>query len=184
MKPGSRSGRLLLVCDRLAVPPDPRGAGIAQPIKHPAPSPGTFVSLAHGWPHGTVDVVRDMARQVERRSGPYPLRDQLFYRVFLPLAVFVNLALGVVILLRLSPAGWTQWLEVGTGVFCCVVAGWLAAAAWSKFYWNNAMARQVAVWRRIADAFFGWLEEAPVPADALTRLKTSLDEVVPKTTPS
>jgi hypothetical protein len=41
------------------------------------------------------------------------------------------------------------------------------------------MARQVAVWRRIADTFFAWLEEAPLPADSLHRLKSSLDEVVP-----
>ena len=124
----------------------------------------------------------DIARQVERRS--YSVRDLLFYRVFLPLAVFVNLGLGVVILAGLRPDGWTGALEVGTGAFCCMVAGWLAASAWSKSYWNNAMARQVAVWRRIADAFFGWLEEAPVPAESLTRLKSSLDEVVPKANPS
>lgn len=124
----------------------------------------------------------DIVRQVER-TGSYPLRDRLFYRVFLPLAVLANLGLGVVILGGLRPDGWTGWLEVGTGAFCCLVAGWLAAAAWSKSYWNNAMARQVAVWRRIADAFFGWLEDAPVPAEALTRLKTSLDEVVPNPNP-
>jgi hypothetical protein len=41
------------------------------------------------------------------------------------------------------------------------------------------MARQVAVWRRIADAFFAWLEDAPLPPEALHRLKSSLDEVVP-----
>ena len=125
----------------------------------------------------------DIVRQVERRTGSYPLRDRLFYKVFLPLAVLANLGLGVAILGGLRPDGWTGWLEIGTGAFCCLVAGWLAAAAWSKSYWNNAMARQVAVWRRIADAFFGWLEDAPVPAEALTRLKTSLDEVVPNTNP-
>jgi TRAP-type C4-dicarboxylate transport system permease small subunit len=103
----------------------------------------------------------------------------LFFRVFLPLGVLANLGLGVVILAGLHPDGWPGWLEVVTGVFCCVVAGWLAASAWSKSYWNNAMARQVAVWHRIAGAFFGWLEEAPLPAEALTRLKTSLDEAVP-----
>jgi hypothetical protein len=130
-----------------------------------------------------VTVVDDI-RQVERRAASHSRKDRLFYRVFLPLAVVVNLGLGVAILAGLGPAGWTGWLEVGTGAFCCLVAGWLAAAAWSKFYWNNAMARQVAVWRRIADAFFGWLEEAPVPAEALIRLRTSLDEVVPKPNPS
>jgi hypothetical protein len=123
----------------------------------------------------------DIVRQVDRRSGSYRLRDRLFYRVFLPLGVLANLGLGVFILSGLRPEGWTGRLEVATGAFCCVVAGWLAAAAWSKSYWNNTMARQIAVWRRIADAFFAWLEEAPLPAEALTRLKRSLDEAVPNT---
>jgi hypothetical protein len=121
----------------------------------------------------------DIVRRVDRRS--YRLRDRLFYRVFLPLGVLANLGLGVFILSGLRPEGWTGRLEVATGAFCCVVAGWLAAAAWSKSYWNNTMARQIAVWRRIADAFFAWLEEAPLPAEALTRLKRSLDEAVPNT---
>jgi hypothetical protein len=38
----------------------------------------------------------------------------------------------------------------------------------------------VAIWRKIADTIFAWLEEAPLPADALNRLNRSLDEVVPK----
>lgn len=127
----------------------------------------------------TVHVMDDIVRQVDRRSRSRSLRDQLFYRVFLPLAVLANLGLGIVILGGLHPEGWPGWLEVGTGAFCCLVAGWLAAAAWSKSYWNNAMARQVAVWQRIAGAFFGWLEDAPLPAEALNRLKTSLDEALP-----
>jgi uncharacterized membrane protein len=131
--------------------------------------------------HGTVFFVEDIVRQVDRRASSYETRDRLFYRVFLPLGMLANLGLGVFILAGLHPYAWTGWLEVGTGAFCCMVAGWLAAAAWSKSYWNNAMARQVAVWRRIADAFFSWLEEAPLPADALTRLKSSLDEAVPTT---
>jgi hypothetical protein len=130
---------------------------------------------------GTVFFVEDIVRQVDKRASTYMRRDRLFYRVFLPLGVLANLGLGVFILSGLSPVGWTGRLELATGAFCCVVAGWLAAAAWSKSYWNNAMARQVAVWRRIADAFFAWLEEAPLPADALTRLKSSLDEAVPTT---
>ena len=109
------------------------------------------------------------------------MRDRLFYRVFLPLGMLANLGLGVFILTGLHPNAWTGWLEVGTGAFCCMVAGWLAAAAWSKSYWNKSMVRQVATWRRIADAFFAWLEEAPLPAEALSRLKTSLDEAVPST---
>lgn len=107
---------------------------------------------------------------------------RIFYSVFLPLGVIANLALGLVILVGLRPIGWSEWLQVGTGAFCCLVAGWLAAAAWSKSYWNRSMARQVALWRRIADTFFAWLEEAPLPAEALHRLKSSLDEVVPAST--
>jgi hypothetical protein len=99
--------------------------------------------------------------------------------VFLPLGVLANLMLGFLLLAGLRPQGWSDWLLVSTGAFCCVVAGWLAAAAWSKAYWSRAMSRQVTVWRRIADTFFAWLEEAPLPAEALTQLKTSLDEAVP-----
>jgi hypothetical protein len=103
---------------------------------------------------------------------------RLFYRVFLPIAVAVNLGLGLFILSELQPVGWLGLLEVGTGAFCCVVAGWLAAAAWSKSYWGGAMARQIAAWRQIADAIFAWLEEAPLPADALQPLQRSLEDVV------
>jgi hypothetical protein len=105
------------------------------------------------------------------------LTGRIFYRVFLPMAVVVNLGLGVVVLSNLRPEGWLGWLVVATGAFCCIVAGWLAAAAWSKSYWGSAMARQIVAWRQIADAIFAWLEEAPLPAEALLRLKRSLDEV-------
>jgi hypothetical protein len=107
----------------------------------------------------------------ERSSGRF------FYRVFIPIAVAVNLGLGIVILSYLGPNGRLGWLEVTTGAFCCIVAGWLAASAWSKSYWGGAMTRQIAAWRQIADAIFTWLEEAPLPAEALQRLKRSLDEV-------
>ena len=103
---------------------------------------------------------------------------RFFYRVVVPIAVAMNLGLGLVVLSVLKPVGWLGWLEVGTGAFCCVVAGWLAASAWAKSYWGSAMARQINVWRQIADAIFAWLEEAPLPADALQPLKRSLDEVV------
>jgi hypothetical protein len=105
--------------------------------------------------------------------------ESLFFRLFLPLGVVVNLALGIWILTGLKPQAWSDWLQISTGAFCCVVAGWLAAAAWSKAYWARAMKRQVTVWRKIADTFFVWLEEAPLPPEALTQLKTSLDEAVP-----
>jgi hypothetical protein len=102
-----------------------------------------------------------------------------FYRVFLPIGVALNLGLGILILSYLRPDAWLGWLEVATGAFCCLVAGWLASAAWSKSYWGGAMARQIAMWRQMADAIFGWLEEAPLPAEALQRLQRSLDDVVP-----
>jgi hypothetical protein len=108
-------------------------------------------------------------------------RDTIFYRVFLPISVAANLALGLVILSGLQPHEWIGWLQVGSGAFCCLVAGWLSAAAWSKSYWGNTMKRQVATWHRISNAFFLWLEEAQPPTEALHRLKKSLDEVVPGT---
>jgi hypothetical protein len=105
--------------------------------------------------------------------------ESIFFRVFLPVGVVVNLVLGILILTGLRPQSWSDWLQVTTGAFCCLVAGWLAAAAWSKAYWSRAMKRQVTVWHKIADTFFVWLEDAPLPAEALTQLKTSLDEAVP-----
>ena len=94
----------------------------------------------------------------------------------MPLGVVANLALGIAVLSDLRPDGWAGWLMVAGGAFCCMIAGWLAAAAWSKSYWNRSMARQVAVWRRIADTLFNWVEDAPVPPESLNRLKTSLEE--------
>ncbi|HSS62322.1 MAG TPA: hypothetical protein VLK30_12790, partial [Candidatus Limnocylindrales bacterium] len=104
---------------------------------------------------------------------------RLFYGLFLPIGVLANLALGVVILAGRNPATWSDWLEIATGALCCVIAGWLAAAAWSKFYWYRSMSRQVQTWGRIADAFFAWVEEAPLPAESLHSLKSSLEEAVP-----
>jgi hypothetical protein len=115
-----------------------------------------------------------------RRISP-EARGQLFYRLFLPLGIVANLGLGIWVLSNVKPTMvWLDWLMVGTGAFCCMVAGWLAAAAWSKSYWNRTMVRQISVWRRISDTFFAWLEEAPLPPEALHRLKTSLDEAVPQ----
>ena len=106
-------------------------------------------------------------------------RHRLFYSIFLPLGVLANLGLGLMILSDLNPHQWSDWLQVATGAFCCTIAGWLAAAAWSKSYWHRSMAVQVATWKRITDAFFAWVEEAPVPAESLTSLKTTLEEAVP-----
>ena len=107
-------------------------------------------------------------------------RANIFYRVILPVFTLANLFLGIVTLVQLHPwsSGWLGWLELGTGAFCCAIAGWLAGAGWSKSYWGSAMERQVTAWRRIVDAMFGWIEEAPVPADSLRTLKRSLDETL------
>lgn len=125
--------------------------------------------------------MQDTMRQLHRRSkSDAATGNGWFFRAFLPLGIASNLAFGVFVLARLQPDGWSGWLVLAAGAFCCGVAGWLAAALWSRFYWNNALVRQVTLWRRIADVFFGWLEEAPVPVDALHGLKRSLDEVVPQ----
>jgi len=108
---------------------------------------------------------------------------RVFYAILLPLGVVANLGLGVAVLTDLKPVGLQGWLLVVVGGFCCLIAGWLAAVAWSKSYWNRTMARQVAVWRRISDTIFAWIEDAPMPAESLHRLKTSLDEAVPGSKP-
>jgi hypothetical protein len=102
---------------------------------------------------------------------------RIFYAIFLPFGAAVNLTLGLIVLTELKAEGDFGWLELGTGAFCCAIAGWLAASSWSRFYWKRSMAVQVARWRRIADAFFVWLEDAPVPAETVKSLKSSLEEV-------
>jgi hypothetical protein len=104
---------------------------------------------------------------------------RFFYSVFLPLGAVANLVLGLIALVQMKLDSEFGWLALGTGAFCCMIAGWLAASAWSKSYWNRTMVRQISTWRRIADAFFAWLEDVPLPAESLHRLKSSLDEVVP-----
>jgi len=100
------------------------------------------------------------------------------YSALLRIGVVANLGLGLVVLVALRRAGWSGWLQLGTGAFCCLIAGWIAAAGWSMSYWNRSMARQVATWRRIADTFCAWVEEVPVPTEALHQLKSSLEEAV------
>lgn len=106
---------------------------------------------------------------------------RLFYGLFLPAGILANMVLGILILTGLSPTTWSAWLQIGTGALCCMIAGWLAASAWSRFYWSRSMSRQVNTWHRIADAFFAWVEEAPLPAESLHSLKTSLEQAVPGT---
>jgi len=83
-------------------------------------------------------------------------RRRLFYSGFLPVAVALNLTFGLVILDDLGPQGWLGGLELATGAF----------------------SHQVAAWRQMTDAIFGWMEETPPSAEALQRLKGSLDDVL------
>ena len=104
---------------------------------------------------------------------------RLFYSVFLPIGAAVNLILGLIVLVGMKDAADFGWLELGAGAFCCMVAGWLAAISWARFYWLRTMAKQVALWSTIVDTFFGWLEDAPLPSETVQRLKSSLEQVVP-----
>jgi hypothetical protein len=101
---------------------------------------------------------------------------ELFYRLILPALAALNLGLGLLLLSFLPPEGAIGWPVALTAAFCCLVAGWLGASAWSKSYWAIVMTRQVVVWRRMTDAIFEWLEDAPVPADSIERLKRRLEE--------
>jgi hypothetical protein len=156
-----------------------RKVGSGSPATEVAPRRGTFVSLVIRRSNANVaDVDNPVRRSVGASMSRLARSHRLFYGLFLPAGVVANLVLGLLILTGLRPESWSGWLQVGCGAFCCLVAGWLAAASFSNSYWSRSMARQVAVWRQIADAFFGWLEDAPLPVEDLRRLKTSLDEVV------
>lgn len=92
------------------------------------------------------------------------------------------LGLGLALLhYRVSP-GWSGWLQICAGASLCLIAGWIASTIWSRSYWNRSMARQIAVWRRITDAFFAWVEDLQVSTEALNDLKVSLEEAVPNET--
>jgi hypothetical protein len=82
---------------------------------------------------------------------------------------------------HLSP-GWSGWIQVVAGASLCLVAGWFGATISSRSYWNRSMARQVAIWRRITDAYFAWVEDLQVSTEALNQLKVSLEEAVPSET--
>ena len=115
----------------------------------PARAPGAWDIRPIGLPGTACDPLPDMRLRgsahvtpaADGRSG------RIFYAVFLPLAVAANLGLGLLILSYLRPVAWIGDLELATGAFCCAVAGWLAAAAWSKSYWGAAMARRTCAER-------------------------------------
>src|SRR5256885_1942721 len=59
-------------------------------------------------------------------------RGIIFYRLILPGFTLVNLRLGIFTLTELKPNGPLGWMMLGTGAFCCGVAGWLAGGGWSQ----------------------------------------------------
>ena len=103
-------------------------------------------------------------------------KDLVYYRLVVPTLALANLVLAGVVVSNRQPGGWLDWLEVATAGFCCAVAGWLAASVWSKSYWAQVIARQVATWRRMADTILEWIEELPISNDAVDRLKRSLED--------
>ena len=103
---------------------------------------------------------------------------KIFYWFILPGFTLGNLGLGLFLLTMLRPPVWVAGLELAAGALCCCVAGWLGGSAWTKSIWGSAMERQVRTWRRVVDAMFGWIEEAPVPADSIHTLKRSLDKAI------
>jgi hypothetical protein len=109
-------------------------------------------------------------------SVPKNVGRELFYRLILPCLAVLNLVLGLVLLSLLPPQGMIGWPVALTAAFCCLVAGWLGASAWSKSYWAVVMTRQIAVWRRMTDVIFEWLEEAPVPQESIEHLKRRVEE--------
>ena len=124
---------------------------------------GTFASLRAGHAVARLDAV---GRSSVLRS----------------LGLLAVLGLGLALLHdRVSP-GLSGWLRICIGGSLCLSAGWIASTIWSRSYWNRSMARQIAVWRRITDAFFAWVEDLPVSTEALNDLKVSLEEAVPNET--
>ncbi|HEY4868069.1 MAG TPA: hypothetical protein VIK45_21440 [Candidatus Dormibacteraeota bacterium] len=105
-------------------------------------------------------------------------RGVVIYRCVLPAVVLGSVGLGFFWLSMQRPPSWLASLELATGALCCCIAGWVAGSTWTKACWTSAMERQVRTWRRIVDTMFGWIEEAPVPADSIHVLKRSLDKVI------
>lgn len=102
--------------------------------------------------------------------------------VLLPIGLLASLGLGVALLYGLVSPGWIREIQLGAGASLCLIAGWIASAICSRTYWSRSMARQVAIWRRITDAFFAWVEDVQVSTEALNKLKVWLEEAVPSET--
>jgi hypothetical protein len=98
--------------------------------------------------------------------------------VLLPLGLVATSGLALTQLNVPGLPGPSGWVRLGGVAVMCMVAGWIASALWSRSYWHRSMARQIATWRRITDAIFGWVEDLPVSTEALNQLKVSLEEAV------
>jgi hypothetical protein len=110
-----------------------------------------------------------------RRGHPEPL----FYRLVLPILIALNLALAGIVLSLIGPSDWRQWLELGTGGFCCVLSGWLLGAWWSRRFWRSSIAGQLSTWQRVVDELFLWIEDLPIDSEDLTRLRRLVDRIIP-----
>jgi hypothetical protein len=107
------------------------------------------------------------------------LKAALLYWGVLPILVGGNLGLGLLALSELRPnGGLPSLILLGTGAFCCVLAGAIGALGWSKSYWGAAMRRQLTVWRIVVDTVFAWMETLPLSVESMNQLKRSLDERV------
>lgn len=125
----------------------------------------------------TLGGVRDrVGGSVETAQHRTESRTHRLFNTVVPIAILADLSLGLFLLLGLGPLSWQTLLKVGTGALLCAAAGGLAAAALSQFYWSRNMACQIALWRRISDAIFVWLEDVQLPAEALRTLQSALDE--------
>lgn len=115
-----------------------------------------------------------LAPHVSPLSAQRPV-EELFFRIILPVMAAVNFVLGMAVLVLVAaPSHVLGMVGLLVGGFCCAVAGWLAAAGWSKSFWARSMARQTMAWDRTARTILRWLEEMSFPAESLRRLDVSL----------
>lgn len=126
--------------------------------------------------------MRPLAAVEASSNHTAPNRRHVPTATLLLVGLMADFGLGLILLDRLVSPGWSGWLQLGGGATLCIVAGWIASSVWSRSYWNKSMARQLAVWRRITDAFFAWVEDLPVSTEALDDLRVSLEEAVPSET--
>lgn len=115
----------------------------------------------------------EQTRLKDGTDGP-KANGTLFFKVVLPGLAILNLVLGAALLISLPAGTWQERALSAAGAFCCLVAGWLLSAGWSKWYWSRILDHQVSAWRSMVNTFLRWLEDTPVPVDSLRRLDRSL----------